>query len=680
MNLRLVRRVFRKEMLETIRDRRTMIIMLVVPVFLYPGLLVVTQQLAIFGQRQLEEAPVTVVAQGAPASAEAALSADSMIRLRRAEGQGPEVVNGRDAEVFIRFAEPVAADSAFRVELYFDATRDRSRIGRDATVAGLNEWEDQLLAERLQSRGLGADFLEPVEVVDTSIASAQRMGGYTLGRFLPMLLIFMTLLGAFYPAIDLSAGEKERGTLETLLTTPVPARELVAGKFLTVTVMALGAAMLNLASMLLTIRFASMQLAEAVQIDFSLPASTIVLVLLFLIPLAVFFAALFLGLALRAQSFKEAQNALTPVQLAATIPIILPMIPGIPLSYTLALVPVGGVALLFREMMSGTAQVGPGAVAMISTLFYAGLALRFAASSFGREEVLFGTGTDAVTPVQGWRERWAGWQGRARGLPTPAEGLAFVAAVGLLYFYLGTTLQLRLGERGLMLSQVLLLALPAVLAAFAGPYRPRSALALRLPSLRGLAAGTLIIVGGMPVGWMLVWLQSFFLEIPPEFMEALEQLIRAESTDEIVWLLLLVAVTPAICEELVFRGFLLQGLSSRMTMARSVALSALIFGAFHLSTATAIRLLPTAWLGVLLAMVVWRTRSLFTSMWMHFVNNGTIVLLLAFPALESFLGDPEGQPNWLLVAAGAMLLIGGFMALPPRHERQSSSPSTSAIT
>src|SRR5690606_40143053 len=111
-----------------------------------------------------------------------------------------------------------------------------------------------------------------------------------------------------------------------------------------------------------------------------------------LVPLTVLFAALFLGIALRAQSFKEAQNALTPVQLASMIPIMLPIIPGMPLNYALALVPVGGVALLFREMMTGGAPTGPGLVAVGATAVYAGMALRFAAASFGREEVLFGGG------------------------------------------------------------------------------------------------------------------------------------------------------------------------------------------------------------------------------------------------------------------------------------------------
>jgi sodium transport system permease protein len=664
VNVRNVRLVFAKELRETLRDRRTLLIMLVVPVFLYPALLVVIEQLAIFGQRHLEEAPVTVVVQGASPEALTILRADPSIRLEVVEPADAGAVARGERDALLDFGSG-PADGSRSVIVVYDASRDRSRRARDLALDRLNEWGDSLLTRRLVEHGLPASFVQPVLIADSSVATAERMGGYTLGRFLPMLLILMTLLGAFYPAIDLSAGEKERGTLETLLTTPVPPREIVAGKFLTVSVIALGAATLNLASMLLTFQFAALQFARAMDVPFSLPWSTILLVLAFLVPLAIFFAAIFLGMALRAQSFKEAQNTLTPVQLASMVPMMLPLIPGIPLSYAVAVVPIGGVALLFRELMAGGAPTGPAMVALGSTVVYAILALWFAASSFGREEVLFGAGTRSGRP-ESLRERITAWRMGGRPVPTAGEALAFVAVVALLYFYGGVTLQLRVGETGILLSQVLLLALPAVLFAAYGPFRTVSALALRRPSARQILAALLVVLGGMPVGWLLGWLQSLVLPIPEEFLAALEDLIRADTPAEVVWLLVLVALTPAICEELVFRGLLLQGLSSQLTASRAVALSAVIFGAFHLSVETAIRFLPSAWLGVLLGYVVWRTRSTFTGMLMHFVNNGLIVLIFAVPAAEAYLIGGGGEPSWMLVAGGIILLLLGFWILPPR--------------
>ncbi len=661
MNLDQVRRVFSKELRETLRDRRTLVIMIVVPVFLYPIMLVVGQQLAMFGMRQLEEEPIGVVVQGAPPEALAILARDTMLDVVAAAAGPEQVVEGR-AEIAVVFPDGVDEEGQVAATIHYDGTRDRSQLGRPRVVERLEEWSDTVLARRLVEQGLPPTFAEPVTIAESSVASAERMGGYALGRFMPMVLILMTLLGAFYPAIDLSAGEKERGTLETLLTTPVPARELVAGKFLTVALVALCSAGLNLASMLLTIQFATMQLSSAMEISFSLPWQTILMLVLLLVPLAVLFSALFLGMALRAQSFKEAQNSLTPVQIATMLPMMLPLVPGIPFSYAVALMPVGGVAMLFRELMTGGAPPGPSLVALLATIAYAALALRFATRSFGREEVLFGTG--GGSRAVSWKEQLRGWRARSGvSVPRPAEALAFIAFVALVYFYGGVALQVRAGEVGLLASQLLLLAMPAAAFALLGPYRSRDTLALRAPSARALFAGLLVILGGMPIAWALTWLQSFVLEVPEEFFIALEELVRADTPAELLWLLFLIALTPAICEELVFRGVLLQGLASEMTGRRAIIGSAIIFGAFHLSTATAIRFLPTLWLGLLLGYVVWRTRSIFTGMMMHFVNNGLIVLIVAYPALEAQVLGADDQPRWSLVLIGAVLLAAGMRLL-----------------
>ncbi|MCA9736146.1 MAG: ABC transporter permease, partial [Gemmatimonadetes bacterium] len=276
------------------------------------------------------------------------------------------------------------------VLLLFDAADDLSRRGRDVLAGALGDFEEGVLERRLTERGLPAYFADPIHVADSSVALPEEVGGYALGRFLPMLLIVITLLGTFYPAIDLAAGEKERGTLETLLTAPVPSREIVTGKFLTVAAVGVVAAGLNLLSMLLTFQTGLFQFAGALDIEFSVPLDRLIVIFLTLIPLAVFFGSLFLGVAVRARSFKEAQNALTPIYMIALMPALLPLFPGIEFTPAMAVAPIAGVALFFRELMGGNAPVLLGLVAVGSTAVYAWAALAFAAASFGSEDVLFG--------------------------------------------------------------------------------------------------------------------------------------------------------------------------------------------------------------------------------------------------------------------------------------------------
>jgi sodium transport system permease protein len=661
--------VLAKELRETLRDRRTLFMMIVIPTLLYPALMVVLEQLTLLGQRRLAERPAAVAVAGADTAMAAFLRRDTALRVLPPESATADAIRKKRAEAAVVVSAPAPGSAATaRVRVLFDGSDDRSQHARDVVSRRVDAWKDSLLARRLAGAGLPPGFATPLALADSSVATAEQQGAYALGRFLPVLLILMTLLGAFYPAIDLAAGEKERGTLETLLTAPVPAREIVTGKFAAVTLIGMAAAAANLLSMLLTFQSGVFKFAKAAHVKFTLPWSTALLVLAGLVPLAVLFSALFLGIAVRSQSFKEAQNALTPVQLASTLPILVVTLPGIDFNAALAAVPVVGIAMMFREMMSGHAPLVPSLIAFGTTILYAALALHFAARAFGREDVLFGGGA-GTAPKGGWRERLAAWRSSGRRAPLPAEALAFTAFIAVLYFHGAPWLQARFGERGLLASEWLLLFVPAVAFAVLGPYDVRRTLAIRPPTARGMAGALLVALAAVPIGWALGWLQIrlHWVEIPKNMMSQLQHLVTATSLPRFFWLLLLVAVTPAFCEEAVFRGVLLQGLAREERMWRAVGLSALIFGAFHLSSESALRFLPTAWVGLAMGFVVWRTRSIFASMLMHFVNNGLSVVVVSSSAVAKFALPGDGMaPNWLLVAAAPLALAAGVWLLPRR--------------
>ncbi|HEX6372307.1 MAG TPA: ABC transporter permease subunit/CPBP intramembrane protease [Longimicrobium sp.] len=674
-----VRTVLGKELRETVRDRRTLFMMLVLPTLLYPAMLVLIQQIAIFGQRQLSAAPARVAVAGADPALVRFMDGDSAIRVFSAESATVAAVReGKVEAAVVLGAAPVAAAGSRQARILFDATDDRSRRAQELAWARLDEWGDTLLATRLRGAGLPATFATPLAVADSSVATAEEAGGYTLGRFLPLILVLMTLLGTFYPAIDMAAGEKERGTLETLLTAPVPAAEIVAGKFAAVALIGMAAAVANLLSMLLTFQSGIFRMGAASNLRFTLPPGAALLVFIALIPLAVLFAAAFLGLALRAQSFKEAQNALTPAQLAATLPLLVVTLPGIDFTPALALFPVVGVAMFFRELMTGDPPFLASLLAVLSTGAYAALALVFASRAFGREDVLFGGGSGEAARGGGWGERIRAWRAAERGIPLPAEAMAFIALIALLYFHLGTRLQGSLGERGLLASQWGLLALPAVALAALGPYDWRRTLAVRRPPPKALLAAALIALGGIPVGWSIVWLEMQMFEGGLESLVPLQEMLTAADTRRALWLFFIAALTPAVCEELVFRGVLLQSLGREMRGWHAVVLSAAIFGAFHLSFETALRFLPTAFIGLLMGWVVWHSRSIFASMLMHFINNAFVVMLLWQPAVQKLAFRGESL-QWPVVAGGALLLALGLWLLPRRAATTAPTPAPEGV-
>lgn len=659
-NWRVVWTVFQKEMRETVRDRRTLLIMIVVPVLLYPAIMIVSQQLSFFGRRQLERAPAVVAVRGDP-------EPDGLVAFLRARDD-LTVVSVGDPEAAIR-ADSVSAvavvnaaaspEGTQRITLLYDGANDRSQRAWTMLRDALREWNSELLVDRLRSRGLPATFASPLEVESTSVALPSELGGYALGRFLPMILIIITLLGVFYPAIDLAAGEKERGTLETLLTAPTHARQVVAGKFITVTAIGVVAAGLNLGSMLLTFQSGLFQIEGATDVEFSIPLRSVFTIFATLVPLAILFGALFLGIAVRSRSFKEAQNALTPFYMVVLVPSLLPLFPGIDYTIAMSTVPVAGVALLFREVMVGHLPLTLAGLTLSSTLVYAMLALLFAADAFGREDVLFGTDDKAPGGELGWIRRLLRPSGQVLAVPTPAQTAVFVGGVALLFFYFGLTLQARLGERGLLASEWLILLGSAVAFTRLGEFDVRRTFSLRRPQALGLLGGVLLMLGGTPMAWFLAWLQGFVLPIPWDLIEGMSEFIIANDVQRVVWLVFLVAVTPAICEEAVFRGVLLGGTAGRMSPLRMILLNGAVFGAFHLSYATVFRFIPTAWLGILLAYAAWRTRSIYTSSLMHFINNGCIVLLAASPMLrERFAGPDTRPPLWLLPVAIGLMVTG----------------------
>ncbi|HWV57199.1 MAG TPA: ABC transporter permease subunit/CPBP intramembrane protease [Longimicrobiales bacterium] len=679
--MRSVWAVARKEVRETLRDWRTLAMMIGVPILLYPVLLVASQQLALFGMRRAEAEVVRIAVIGAAAdSVLLRLAGDDRIEVVGVPGAPPDgaaagsawlaaagVVDAAAAGIRAGSLEAVVvlegnpSDSGtLSAVLLFDDTSDRSRRARTMLRETLDGWGEEMFAARLLAQGLPATFARPLAVADSSLARPDERGGYVLGRFLPMLLVTITLLGAFYPAVDLAAGEKERGTLETLLTSPAPAFSIVLGKFVTVSAIALVAAALNMGSMFLTFRTGLFQLPAEMVLDISIPPTALVWIFALLVPLAALFAAVFLGIAVRSASFKEAQNTLSPLMLLVLLPALLPILPGTELTPALAIVPIAGPALLFRELMSANAGVGMGLLVIGSTAVYALGALWFAADAFGRETILFGGGDLESEPGSRVLRGFGGPRRRGQ-TPRPVHALIVLGVVAALNLFGAPFLGAALGlERALLASQWLLMLLPAVGFVLLFGYDPIETLSLRRPSARQLGGALLMIAGGTPVAWFLAWLQSQLLPIPEELVEALTRLVSADSFGRMVWLVFVAAITPALAEEFLFRGMLLGSTRNAMSPARAILLNAGIFAIFHLSI---VRLLPTAWLGLLLAWVVWRTRSIWTSVTMHALNNSLVVVLASLPAAQDWGGDGTEAPPLILLPLAVLLLGWGVRIL-----------------
>jgi sodium transport system permease protein len=237
--------------------------------------------------------------------------------------------------------------------------------------------------------------VQPFDVVQQNVAPPEKVSGAAIGGFIPYFIIILCLTGAMYPAIDLTAGEKERGTIETVLCSPVPRTDLVLGKFFMVLTASLSTGILAMISMGATFVAAKHMLAAMIGKDnplqFSIGLEAILTVFLMVIPVAVLFSAGLLAIALFAKSYKEAQSYISPLMIVVIIPAIVALLPGTELNARMALIPVLSTSLVCKEITSGTYHWNYIAMIFASTCVYAAAALAIAVKLFQREDVLFRT-------------------------------------------------------------------------------------------------------------------------------------------------------------------------------------------------------------------------------------------------------------------------------------------------
>jgi len=275
------------------------------------------------------------------------------------------------------------------VEIYYKGSRE-SDITKRRIDKALIDFEEELLSIRLKELNLEHTFLEPLNINENNLATEKERFGEVLGGFLPYIFVIFSFIGAMYPAIDLAAGEKERSTLETLLTSPASRMQIVLGKFLVVTLAGIISALTSILAIYLSMKQSKDIPSKAMETLLRVvDPQSIALLLSLLIPLCIFFSAVMLSFSIYAKSFKEAQSIMTPLNIIVIIPVAIGLFPGIKLSVTTALIPVLNVSLASREIISGTIKTGLLLETYLSLILLAAASLFFCSWWFKRESVIF---------------------------------------------------------------------------------------------------------------------------------------------------------------------------------------------------------------------------------------------------------------------------------------------------
>jgi sodium transport system permease protein len=662
--------IYRKELRETLRDRRTLVVMILLPLTLYPLLTLTFASLAASQKREEGERPSQVCMIGSPAAGlRNALLAEEKLQVAPPSCSRGDLKE-RSVQVLLdvppAFERSLTSEHPDRATVLYDENDESSRLAADRVERAVASFAQERRRQVLLEHGLPQALVDETPLVRHSVTSARENGAALLAKVLPVLVIFMVVLGAFYPAIDLTAGERERGTLETLLVAPVERIEIIVGKWLATATIATITGFLNLGSMGATVG----QMLRLVDsgAPLQIPWSAVGLAGLAIIPSALFFAAIFMAVASLARTYKEAQSLVMPVYLAVSLPATWAAMPGSELSLGSALIPGTGVALFVKGIISARLALVPAATALLAMLGYAAIALAVAARIYTSEETLLGESPEAAP-----RRRIKALFGSRlpiRPALSPAEAMTLFSIVVLLLFFVAAPLQQSNFVRGILVTQWALLLGATLLFLRTQNVDVRSALGLAVPSGSSLLAA--VLMGGS--AWLLV---SGLVELTlarffdvRDFAESMRRTLMS-SPRPLGINLFLFAATPAICEEVLFRGAILSGLRRGLKPWGAAIACGLLFGLFHLRP---LQMLPTALLGVILSWLVIASGSIIPAMVFHFLNNAAAIVLTSFGWDDAVV--VSSRTGRLALACAAVAFATGLLINRKIHNRTVVSPKT----
>jgi sodium transport system permease protein len=670
MNWSRIRLIFVREMRDQVRDRRTMFTIFVLPLLLYPFMGMLMLQVAQFHSEHAVR--ITLVGnENWPAdrplvSANEQSDRNELIRWEMLPYQSDStesvdwdavgferVKTGETDLVFVvgpDFVESwTQSGQARSLKTIGNQASDRSNIASQRLNTKLDTWQRSWLRDKLSSSDINPSIIEPLQLTQIDVAPKETKQALVWSKLLPLIMLVWALTGAFYPAIDLCAGEKERGTLETLLSSPASRREIVWGKLLTVMSFSVGTAVLNLFSMQFTSSFVIQQFSrmgatDAVAALGPLHFSALTWLIVILLPISAMFSALALAVAALARSSKEGQYYLMPLLLAGLPLVMLPMMPGITLTAGTSAIPVTGAVLLARALIEGQYRESliHAPIVFAVTVICCLLAVRWAVRQFESESVMF---------RESERFQWSMWFRqiwRDRAATATANEALLCGVIILVALFFGrltfTSQQMDWASisRSTVAIQLGMILAPCLVMATFMTASVRRALRLEASHPFDLSIALVLGLTLHPAYMLLSAAIQHEFQLGADTRELLVYVDSLIAAAPLWSVLLILAVIPAICEELAFRGFIFGGLIRQNGVLRAILVSSIFFGLSH---GVLQQTIGATIMGLVLGLIAWRTGGVLCGIVLHMTHNSlTMIVARAGKAPESV----PSQLDWIL--------------------------------
>ena len=390
--------IFIKELTDMIRDRRTIFMMVVMPLVVIPLLATTAIKLT---QSQIEKAKdkelrVAVIGETAAPELFKRLSKEEnffLVTMTNADSaRAMTAEQTLDGVVIIPqdFSEFVEGDKQATIRLIFKSSESLN-AARRRIEAIIDQYDREIVNERIGRLQLDETLFDAIAIEREDVASTEEKFAENAGGFLPYIFIIFGFMGSIYPALDLGAGEKERGTLETILSSPASRFDIVMGKFLVVVLFSIATAFLAMLGVLIMVY----QFLPTIETNITqtvmdmLGPRRIFIIMSMVLPVSAFFAAVALAISIFARSFKEAQSMMAPLNIIIILPAMIGMLPGFKLSAVTAAIPILNLSLATKAILGGSADPILIAEVYLSLFFLAGVSIYGCVKWFNREETLF---------------------------------------------------------------------------------------------------------------------------------------------------------------------------------------------------------------------------------------------------------------------------------------------------
>ncbi len=383
--------VFKKELIDTLRDRRTLLTAILMPAIFIPVLLYGMTKLTSIIMEKEENKKLKIAMLDAPAEFISKLDTakfELVSGMTLESGRDQILADSLDAMVGFpsNYVSKMAEMKTSKVNVWFKST---NLLVKDRMTELIDDFENDILDQRIAALEITKDAIYPIDLLRFNIASPKEQIGQTVGGFLPYIFIIFCFMGCMYPALDLITGEKERGTIETLLTVPASKFNILLGKVFTIALVGLSAAVMTIIGLFLATKFLP-DLPEDILESLSAIVGWKFIAMLFamLIPMAIFFAGVISAMIVRAKSFKEAQSIVTPVSFIVIVPALVAVLPGIELNWTTVMIPILNVALATKEIVAGTIQPAYYIVVVVSLIILALISVAISYRQFSKESMI----------------------------------------------------------------------------------------------------------------------------------------------------------------------------------------------------------------------------------------------------------------------------------------------------